>query len=1158
MATIHYPTPEQAKAADPSASVWVSAAAGTGKTRVLTERVLRLLLKGVEPSQILCITFTNAAAAEMAQRVRQKLQSWATASEADLRTMLKVITGQEPNDALCRRARCLFAALIDQAQGVQMLTIHSFCQSLLQRFPLEAGILPGFTLMDEQAQNELIRQAQHHLWQQLTLASDEESHIQPLAEHMHHLASAMHDTTFDSLMGEALEHRSIVEYYRAHPEALDSVRAAVAHQLQVPEEDIDKDWREEWCKAAIWQDKGWRQLLACWRQEKSKGWKQSAATLQQWLDASADERVALIPLMQSLFITQKQEPKARLYPPSYEDNHSHEAALMRQALDDLLSLLEQEKARVIACNSHALMVCATALLQQYESLKRRTNVLDYDDVLYKTKALLEGESKDWVRYKLDHQITHLLIDEAQDTNPLQWDIASALLEELFAGQGEERSVFVVGDIKQSIYRFQGADPEAYRQMRHIYAEQSQMASIPWQDIPLTQSFRTSAPVLTLVDHLFSAEEHYAALGEASAVRHHVHRKDDAGKVVCWPLLQVPPTMQPKQFQLPDHYEEHQQLVDSLAEWIAGAIRQWLEAGRELPARGRAIRPDDILILVQKRTSMTPALVRALMREGVPVSGSDRIRLNEHIAVEDLLALGDWILLPEDDLTLASILKSPLCEVSEDELYTLAYGRGELSLWSRLQGMAEERWQTLTRRLEQWQTWALEGGIEALFTHIIDDGATRQRFATRMGEEVQDVLDEFLQRCQQFEQEHPPILPHFLAWMRSEEREVKRHMADMQGVVRIMTVHGAKGLEAPVVILPDTITMPGGKQKTASIIPAISQTVEGVFPLLLHAPSKAKDCHATAALREANHSDDMHEYQRKLYVALTRAEDELYVTGCLSTKKVPGECWYHQISDAMHALGACQPLDNAHPFMVQENGEAPAAWVLHKEQAVPVSKAEQEEITTQQLLPRWAVMPISIERDATEDEPSQPSAGEAQTAFASDTEQSGKAEDARQRGIWMHRLLQYIPTLEENERDAVAMRYLTQQGLDETTAEPILAQLRAVLHDDRSHRFFGEGSAAEVPVSGVVRGRMIHGRIDRLYVGQGEVAVIDYKTNANPPKKLEEVPQAYLSQLADYAMLVEQIYPDTQLTSYLLWTATASLMEIPVRLLTHHAGLTRAA
>ncbi|WP_343713264.1 double-strand break repair helicase AddA [Inquilinus sp.] len=1134
------PTATQRRASDPQHSVWVGASAGTGKTKVLTDRVLRLMLAGTPPDRILCITFTRAAAAEMANRIAATLARWATMPDDRLQLALDDLMGTPPSTAVQTEARRLFARVLDVPGGMRIQTVHSFCQSLLRRFPVEAGLPPQFELIDDRSAAEMLERVRRQV-----LADD------GLGWAVDRVAASVGADEFGEIVRALVAERGqLTRLLDAHG-GLDPLVAEIRALLELPEDaTADSLLRDACADSALNCDAVRAAAYALLNSSATKDQDRGTA-IANWLE-NADGRVGRWGEYLRAFLTKEGTVYKTLATKAVAAMPGVLDALMAEA-DRILALTERLRAAETADATAALLTLGAALIERYRAEKARRALLDYDDLILQAGDLLERPGKSaWVLFKLDGGIDHVLIDEAQDTSPEQWRVVQALTAEFFAGLGAredvDRTVFVVGDEKQSIFSFQGADPAEFSRVHGLFDRRSREAERPFHTIPLETSFRSVSAVLELVDAVFACGPALDGVAPEPP-RHFVseRRRLHGGLVELWPLLGPSESDEPPAWEPPTEQRGISDPGARLARLIAARIASWLRDGTILESQGRPIRPGDVLILVRTRNRFFVELMRALKAADVPVGGMDRMVLTEQLAVMDLMALARFLLLPEDDLSLAELLKGPLVGFDDDRLFALAHGRRG-TLWAAMAASVDPA----VKAARAWLAEILDRvDFQApfeLFSAVLarpcpgDAVSGRRAMLGRLGPEAEDPLDEFLALALGFERQLPPSLQRFLHWLETGTTEVKREQEQGGGQVRIMTVHGSKGLQAPIVILPDLVGMPRGGARAGEKI----LWPDEALPVPLWAP-RATD--RPPVYREAMERADRRrdqEYRRLLYVALTRAEDRLYLLGHYATErgKPADGCWYHLVRDGLATLPDA--------VTVAIDGVEGEGLRLHRPQADRVAgpEAVAPEAAAGAPPPDWLHRPPPPEPDPTR--PLTPSRPEAEPPARSPLE--GSDQGRFRRGALIHALLQALPELPPEAREAAARRYLArpQHGRDEAEQAEIVATTLAVLDQPGFEPLFGPGSRAEVPVVGLVEGRALSGQIDRLVVTPESVLVVDYKTNRPPPVSIESVPRAYLVQMAAYRAALRLVYPGRTVRCALLWTEGPRLMELPPATLDRHA------
>ena len=1109
-------TLQQRKASDPLHSVWVEASAGTGKTKVLSDRVLRLLLNGIKPSKILCLTYTKAAAVEMSSRIAKRLSMWAVADDNKLAKELTDLLGNVPQNLadfqkLTARARQLFAMLLDTPGGMKIQTIHSFCQEVLKRFPLEAQVSPYFSVMDDRTAAEALDDIQAQM-----LAQAEQNPESAAGQALAFLTQNVSEAKFPDVMSAIAENRNkIIRLFLKYAHFEDLIDDLAGRLGILATDDADKLETQFWAELNVPLIKEIMNALF----QGTKTDVARAETLANVL-AKADKK-GMFPQYREVFLTK--ESVVRGATKSAVAACCDLLEKLAGESERVLKLQKQLKALHLFAATKAILMLASELIKGYNHYKNLHSKLDYEDLIVLTRNLLENQDvAQWVMYKLDGGIDAVLIDEAQDTSPDQWAIVKALTEEFFAGIGTDdavRTVFVVGDRKQSIYSFQGADPEEFERMRQYFKS----ADENFEEVHLDVSFRSVSAVLDSVNRVFEdAQAKDGVVLENQKVAHLPFRMGEAGKVEIWPLIEPKADENKDEWRPPVEKIPSQSTSSRLAQNIARNIKSMVVNHEILSSRGRPVQYSDFLILVQRRNAFVEELVRACKSEGVEIAGVDKIKLLEQMAVKDLIAVGKFLLLPTDDLTLAEILKSPLWGLNDDDLMKLCIGRGQASLWTRLGD--EPAYEKVYQALQNLLNMADFVRPFELYSYILNTMDGRKKFVERMGEEVCDGLDEFVNLTLAFEQDHIPSLQLFIDWVASDEVEIKREQE--QGTinaVRIMTVHGSKGLQAPIVVLPDSVRVPKEKKEAAMLWDEMM-----FFPL-----SSSDYDEVCTRINEKANQKALQEYRRLLYVALTRAEDRLCICGYKGKSAVKSEAWYD----------ICQR--NLQEVLIPDDE---GCLILNTQQMRKVESDKQSENKNVNSVPvnMEAWMKTCAAAESPLQKPYSPSKLDEYEEEPSLLSPIEKVSERRYyRGRVIHKLLQFLPDVQAHDLSAIILNFLDKNAPDFSDKEKqrIVEEVSLLLQNDTFAKVFGANSKAEVPLMGEVDGKIVAGQIDRLVVCENEVLIIDFKTNRPAAQKLADVPLAYLKQLKAYQQLCAKIYPDKVIKAFILWTDTAKLMPI---------------
>ena len=1135
-------TGRQAQAAAPDRSVWVSANAGTGKTKVLTDRVIRLLLSGVDPQRILCLTFTKTAAAEMATRLFDRLGRWTALENKPLLIELNKL---EPDIAIERLdpARRLFARALETPGGLKIQTIHAFCQSVLDRFPLEAGVRPGSEVIDEAVQRDLLREAEIALYRR----KDE-----TLQEALKRMAIRYDSVSFSRLLRQALGRSDEIGGVFLRAGDPDGLAAYLREQMNLSP-DIGPEELAEEQRATFIRLKGEIEAAI----DVLLSGKVSDQKLGAELKAAVDlgEAYEGAGAYETAFFTKAGTPRKTLMTKGLGADYPDTLAFLQAEQGRLEANLQHRKQLNELSSTLDFLHLSHAFNDLYEKAKERHGYLDYDDLIRKTERLLIGQgAAAWVHFKLDGGLEHILVDEAQDTAPGQWAVIKALAEEFFADasghetrSGQSRTVFAVGDEKQSIYSFQGARPEMFGDMQRYFAERVSRSGRAFEDVDLILSFRSTTEVLGAVDEVFARPEAAAGLTGAGDVPvHQAFRQGVLGVVELWPTVKPEETEEIDPWEAPLDRISRTAPPAVVAATIAGQIRHWIDTAEPVTPGGPAITPGDILILVQRRNSFVDEMIRALKQRDIPVAGRDRMVLADQMVVMDMMALAQFALLPEDDLTLATVLRSPFCNLSEEDLFELAHGRDEKeNLWQALRRHEkDERYRgafselgAVLARVEVMRPF--EFFVAALGHGPIYEQSGRERLLERLGPEATDPLDEFLSLALSFEHNDAPSLESFLALMRNDDAQIKRDFDHEPREVRVMTVHGAKGLEGRIVFLPDTCSLARGQGEG----PLIELEGEhGPFPLFVL--PKAESSAPANDVRDQRRESRMEEQRRLLYVAMTRARERLYITG-YETSRFNSGCWYDLVQQALEPIMApATRFDGEAILRLQHD---------HVEAAGEEARGDRKSIGPQETLPSWAKQPVQAEPPPRRMAPSRlgellVESGESESEPPVSSPLSMGDRDRFKRGSILHKLLELLGAVAPERQEEVAMRLLGAKDYDLSPDQQneMAHEVLKILRDPQFGSLFGPNSQPEVPLSGVLPGTDIslNGSIDRLVVEGDRIMIVDYKTNRPPPEDPEDIAPIYVTQMASYRALLSALFEGMKVEAFLLWTDGPDLMQVP--------------
>ena len=1126
------PDIDQRQASTPTRHVWVRASAGSGKTKVLIDRLLRLLLPdpdtnapGVAPDKILCLTFTKAGAAEMSLRLQKRLLEWSAAKDTDLQENLRDLIGREPSDDFLREAKRLLARVLDAPSRLRILTIHSFCQSVLGRFPVETGLSPDFKVIEEAEASEYLKNALHEI-----LAFSASHRESDLGQVFSRLSIIKNMDQLQSELKSLINEPVRLQDFTTGLNSLSDIRRKIAAAFSI--QNLDDMSNGAFCEEATL-PRATLMAMADILGRSTKLDQVKSEIIFNWLSAGQNERLRTLAAYQKAVSA---APRGKFAKDSTEFLECQQREIDRI-----------EKCRLASnINSTAdLLFLASHILKAYDRYKRFLGVLDYNDLIFYTRRLLLGEfskgdnrnsarqSAEWVLYKLDEGIDHMLVDESQDTNPDQWRIVQQLSEEYFSGAARPvdrpRTLFVVGDEKQSIFSFQRADPAEFHRMRDYFQSKSEALQQGFEE-SLIYSFRSTTPVLKLTDAVFDDPTllHHIGIKNGEKLRHISHRSDNrkdlSGSVELWPAIleeKKPPA--PAGWNLPlGDPSNFKSAQERLARRIAQRIGEMI--------RKREARAEDFMILMRTRSPLMLHIIRELKLSGLPVSGLDRMVLSESLIIQDILAVCDFVLLPENDFALGCLLKSPFVGFSEDQLMELCLSKAKKqSLWLHLKEDGKHPFlSTWLSRLIAYahavQPYEFLDSLMTLPCPADEAGSGYRACQRRLGEDSLEPIDEFLGEALKMEMQNIRTLQDFSSRQRSARREVRREMEEGAGQIRIMTVHASKGLEAPIVILPDTTSLPDKRQLSQFVWPDKTSPSNGLLaPLWCGSGNERSKRHKDAV--DTSYQLQIEEYSRLLYVAMTRARDRLIICGAAKQEPKP-DSWYGMVRTGFERLGETRIENDIKIFSLTNDSP------------------ERQEKTAEPLspVPEWARQSARPETEALASFTPSSEGSEQDDRIYSPLEAS--FENRFRRGLATHKLLQILPDLKIEKREVAARNFLRTQNLSQEMRDSILSETLQILSDPVFAPVFGPSSLAEVAVTGDLgNGRLINGQIDRLVVTETEILIVDFKTNRPSPVEIQDIPPSYRGQLKAYADALKLIYPGRAIRTALLWTDKPQLMEV---------------
>ncbi len=1142
-------TRAQSLAANPSHSAFVSANAGSGKTRVLTNRVARLLLRGVAPNKILCITFTKAAAAEMNSRLLALLGGWALAPTEILVKALKELEGDNAklSDEDLNRARRLFASALETPGGLKIQTIHSFCERVLRKFPIEAGVAPGFAVLDEEANVAI---AEKTIDRVLSACSSDND----LAEAFNIIGGAIPGTRLKPFLRDCIiKHRREIEPILFHPDGLDVVFNTFCTHLGC---DASRPIKEYFDDAALALDMlHWDRV----RNALANGPKTSAELVthvDKYLAARDTEKK--IKAATDLFCTKSGAPRKKILGANIARAAPDLLEELAQTQDEFLAAQNEIHSAKIAHETRALWIVLKICAEEFASQKFAGALLDFDDLINLTCQLFSSDAgASWAMYKMDQEIEHILLDEAQDTSPAAWRVVEGPLREFFSQTADlkrVRTFFAVGDKKQSIYSFQGADAALFAE-KQLDLGKLVSATSRLETVPLRASFRTVEPILKFVDTLFANEAVVENVSDERPLTHLATRGNAPGLVEIWPLAPRDDVNKTDPWDAPLDAVPIDSPIRKLARQTAISISKWLTTGEMLKSHNRPIQPDDVLILVQSRGALFHEVIRELSAHGIPVAGADRMKLTESQAVLDLLSYARAVTTPDDSLSFAETLKTPLVGFSDDDLIELGANRTHTSLYAELRMRNHERffWKNAWEKFERARSIGLAEGAVAFFYHVLETESPSGWFCLnqRLGASAKEPVEELIRHAFNHEASHARGIRSFLASIEKMEAEIVRDMDEGDGSVRVMTVHKSKGLEANIVFVLDSQRRPPAANHLLTHVEISESLTAPAF-----VPGGAIDIPAIAKTKENAKRRMNDEYRRLLYVAVTRARDRLYICGhevgnakASSKKDITEKSWYELARDAFaHPSIATHSTGNLweSPVLQFSNSISNDLHEQHDERSEPKIVKPEENVVPTCL--RTPVHSSTLPRPLAPSKATENIIGEL-------SEQAPPTHSTdRSRGKIIHMLLETVPQLPAPRWDEAIDHIFANIGhsVGEDNKARWKNEVLQILRDDEFSDVFGPNSLAEVPIGGVIniggQPQSINGVIDRLAILEDRILLVDYKTNRAPPERAEDTRDSYIFQMAAYRDLLKQTFPGKLVKSGILWTYVGQFMPLPDELL----------
>ncbi|MDA9231004.1 double-strand break repair helicase AddA [Rickettsiales bacterium] len=1124
----------QQQASNPKNSVFVAASAGSGKTKILTDRVLRLLLNDIRPNQILCLTFTKVAAFEMKNRIYKELSEWSIITESQLQDRIFNLTAQNCSKSLLKKARSLFVRVLDDSEGLKINTIHAFCQTLMAKFPIESNIKPNFSIIDSQKENKLLLQAKDML---LKEALENKN----LRKKIENIAVNLNEDDFLDVILELINQRSALESTIKKYHDLNNLNKQIL--LIFNSKDKDEDYIDDLIqKPDLTKNFNKEALLKIANLAKESDKKSDQNYYNLVTNYLQNPNKDNFDNYLSIFLTKDKSIKKTIITSAIiKKDLNIKNDLLKEA-KRLQNICEEINAFTIANLSIDLLNITNKMLEFYQNLKNSNNYLDYNDLISKGSELLNNkEISQWVKYKLDGAISHILVDESQDTNHNQWQIIKAISDDFFDKNdeiGEERTIFIVGDEKQSIYSFQGADPSIFNDVFYYYSQKLEQNNSKMHNISLNNSFRSKKNILQLVDNIFKEQDYKKAISKINIVKHNPIKLDNMGKVELWPIINVKEddaNSNKDDFSWKINVKPVEKLnsKELLAKLIAKKIKNWLESEKIIYSENRIIEPKDIMILIKDRANnLGNLIINNLQKEKIPVSGGDKFELSSHFLVKDLLLIAKFLLLPQDDLNLATLLKSPIIAISEEELFDVCQikDRESIYLFQALKLSDNINIKKSLIFLDDVQKYYLENQnqIYQLFLYILEYKNKKVEIIEYFKEESREIIHQFLNLCLNFENSEDFGLENFVIQLQNSSLKINIGSANSElNQVKISTIHSAKGLESKIIILADSFHNSQKIYGTNSSRILWFKHNDIKIPIY----KSDKNCALTDGIKNADKNLSKEEYLRLLYVSLTRAEDELYIAGF--GNKSDQNCWYNIIKNYGLQNAKSKDSDFSKILGIKSDEFTEDDKILYftdeNKNILNKNTENSSNDNKKYKIPEFLTKKAEIELFKNISYPS--TIDKNQTI-------SNDVNIVNDFGNIIHKILElFIKKLRNNDASQKINTHLDNfyPKIDSKIRLELFRQISAISNNKVLDFIYCNKIETEIAVFYEENNDIISGKIDLLVIKDNEIIIIDYKSNKIIEKEIDKTANKYKKQLNIYRKIISNIYPDKIIKTAIIWT-----------------------
>jgi ATP-dependent helicase/nuclease subunit A len=1090
---------------DPYKSCWISANAGTGKTKITIDRILALLLSGSKASSILAITFTNNAADEMKYRIINLVNDLLKLTDDELLEYLQNFLSQVITRKEISQYRHKILIIEEQLSELKIQTLHAFCQSLLQDFSEAAGLKENFKIIDENYAQIILSDAKEEIFNHDKITAT-----------LNNILNKYSYNYFADILDDIASSRNKLAYIWQNYEDLNQYINKTYQFLEIkPLEDyeskiyqdffskMDQDFINELAINIAISDK-----------DKDKEKVQNLKSLQQnWVDNFAEAFM----FFQAAFCKKDQEFYKKLVTKDIAakiSDYDTKIADLNELYNYYNNLLNKYNYAELTVD---IMLIAQIFLMSYDKIKLQKNLIDYEDLILKSLLLLKSSTnKEFILYKLYNNIHHLLIDEAQDISPWQWDIVKLILEDFFASQiqastnnsttkitincaeNNSRSFFIVGDEKQSIYGFQGVNHYLFTEIKSEFSQKMQESGKILHEIALQTSYRSGSTILTLVDKLANLPEIYNNLtvNQDKKIEHRCFRENINNKVVIWPESPKSVLVETNYWQYPKKIIKKSSPYDEVAKQIAQFIKEALD--KESASNLTKINASDILILCRKRGGLYNAIINKLAIYNIIVESDNSVKILNYILIMDLISLLRFVIFSEDSLNLAALLKSPLFSFSEEEIFNLCHDRGDVSIWQILQSKLEYQ-EVFKKLLDIKQTHTILD-IKEFYLYYLNKYQLRQKYYLLYGKLAEDLINLFLQIIDNF-MEYDSDYLSFLEYLTRCDIKLKNKITNNKDSVKLLTIHASKGLQAPIVILATEPYSKNSFKKNSFNFNfehnLLTLQLQNISTKLTNSSKNQQD------LEQA-------EEYRLLYVALTRARDELHVFS-IASKENRQLCYYNLINKAASNISA---------FIRDKND-----CLIYQE----VSETQ----PTQSIEPDIAEFNLSMLAIDSNSEHN------LKNIIKASIKEPVLSNKSIMIGNIYHELF-YALSLDYNNinREKIIAILANYQDLcEQNKLAEILAKTINIIEKYREVLFSDKGFN-ELSLTMKDQGNIINGKIDRLLITQDHAQIIDYKLSVSPQNL-----SGYKQQLTTYEQLVKANFAVNKISKYLFDIEQEELKEL---------------